>query len=346
MAGSGLQVQISEPSISGPTSARCTSSCRPGASNASAGQDYVDYDFNLTSGAYKTTYKRADGPNAETSQVTTPNYMIGFDDRWIRRVGRSRSAAQRVSTSSTVRKPDSRSAPADAATSTFADGEGRVHRQHRRPGSRHPLVRRCQQWPAHRAYARDVSRPRGDADEPPRVHAIPGIMDYLDYSTAAIGMTYQNSENQTAVTINGAADAVSTAIPTWELVTGAQGSVMVVGQVNASIIPRGRLLDTIADGFYRDELNSPVDQCWGDAHFLGASGLNFVAAIPNTDPAADRGRVRLEPHRSLRRAGSDRGHHLDLGEQRGNPVSPDGHSVHVVTGTASDLRERSHSART
>ena len=110
-------------------------------------------------------------------------------------------------------------------------------------------------------------------------------MDFVDYSTNAIGMTYQNSANQTAVTINGAADTVSTAVPTWELVTGAQGSAMVMGQVNVSTIPVGGTIDDVADGFYRDELNSPVDQCWGDPHFLGASGLNYLTAIPNTDPS-------------------------------------------------------------
>jgi hypothetical protein len=119
-----------------------------------------------------------------------------------------------------------------------------------------------------------------------RVHAIPGIMDYLDYSTAAIGMTYQNSANTNAVTIDGVADAVTTDVPSWELVTGAQGSVMVVGKVDASFLPVGGTLDTIADGFYRDELNSPYQQCTGDPHFLGASGLSITSAIPNTDPAA------------------------------------------------------------
>ena len=43
-----------------------------------AGKDYVDYDFTLTSGDYKTTYKRADGPNPETSRVVTDAYEIDY----------------------------------------------------------------------------------------------------------------------------------------------------------------------------------------------------------------------------------------------------------------------------
>ena len=46
------------------------------------GKDYVDYGFRLTSGEYKPTYRRADGPNPETSTVTTGAYEIGFSDRW------------------------------------------------------------------------------------------------------------------------------------------------------------------------------------------------------------------------------------------------------------------------
>ena len=47
----------------------------------------MDYDFNLTSGDYKTTYKRNGGSgssngNPETSTVTTPSYQRGFSDRW------------------------------------------------------------------------------------------------------------------------------------------------------------------------------------------------------------------------------------------------------------------------
>ena len=48
-----------------------------------AGQDYVDYDFRLTSGDYKTTYRRGTGPNPETSRSTTATYEIGCSDRWI-----------------------------------------------------------------------------------------------------------------------------------------------------------------------------------------------------------------------------------------------------------------------
>jgi hypothetical protein len=283
VSGSGVEVHISDP-IAAPQAASVYLFVSDGSLDPSAGQDYVNYQFNLTSGSYKTTYKRADGPNAETSQVTTANYQAGFDDRWIET--RWQIATGGATGVDILDGAKARFGLTTCARSnvTFSDGEGAFIANIDGPvrgirsyvgANSGPLTERT-----HVMY-RDREETRTNL----RVHAIPGIMDYIDYSTSAIGMTYQNSDNQTAVTIDGAADAVSTAVPTWELVTGAQGSVMVVGQVNTSIIPPGGTLTDVADGFYRDELNSPVDQCWGDAHFLGASGLSFVTAIPNTDPA-------------------------------------------------------------
>src|SRR5262249_772077 len=48
-----------------------------------AGTKYVAYQFKLSSGAYKTTYKLQDGPNPETSTVSTSFYTRKFSDRWL-----------------------------------------------------------------------------------------------------------------------------------------------------------------------------------------------------------------------------------------------------------------------
>jgi hypothetical protein len=280
--GSGVRVELTDPLVPGRKGVvylfRASAAADP-----SAGRDYVDYDFNLTSGAYKTTYKRADGPNAETSLVTTDNYRIGFDDRWIENEWRVDAGG-----GTGVDILDGVQARFGLATCgrsnvTFADGEGafianidgpvRAIRSYVGANSG-PLTQRT-----HILY-----RDRESTTTNLRVHAIPGIMDYADYSTTAIGMTYANSAHPEGVPIDGVADAISTATPTWELVTGEHGSVLVAGQVDTTVIPAGGTIDDVVDGFYRDELNSPVQQCWGDAHFLGASGLNFPNVIANTDP--------------------------------------------------------------
>ena len=64
-----------------------------------------------------------------------------------------------------------------------------------------------------------------------RVHAIPGIMDFYDYSAAAIGMQYPSSNNPGGVVIDGVPDAMATAAPTWEAVTGTPGTMVSVSTV-------------------------------------------------------------------------------------------------------------------
>ena len=56
-----------------------------------------------------------------------------------------------------------------------------------------------------------------------RVHGIPAVMSFLDYSAAATGMTYRNNNNLAGVTIDGVADAVAAGQLTWESVDGAAG---------------------------------------------------------------------------------------------------------------------------
>ncbi len=280
--GSGVQVLVEDPIDEGKRGwlylFRSAGTLEP-----SAGADYVDYDFNLTSGNYKTTYKRADGPNPETSIVTTPNYRIGFTDRWIENQWRIDAGdASGVDVLDGVKARFALST-CGRSNATFADAEGafvanidgpvRAIRSYVGANSG-PLTQRT-----HLFY-----RDRAEAVTNLRVHAIPAIMDFVDYSSDAIGMSYRNSVHQGGVTIDGAADSISAAVPEWELVTGNQGSVLVAGRVASSAFPSGASPDAVADTFYRDELNSPVNQCWGDAHFLGASGLNFPLAIPNTDP--------------------------------------------------------------
>ena len=43
-----------------------------------------------------------------------------------------------------------------------------------------------------------------------RVHAIPSFMDFIDYNSAACGMTYRSSTVPGGVTINGVDDTVPT----------------------------------------------------------------------------------------------------------------------------------------
>jgi len=111
-----------------------------------------------------------------------------------------------------------------------------------------------------------------------RVHEIPSIMDFVDYSAAATGMKYASSTLPGGVTIDGVQDAVPNGIPTWESVSGGQGTIVTTVRTDKDF-------STSEAQFYRDQQPAPEAQCWGDGAFLGASG-QVLGAVPNTDPQA------------------------------------------------------------
>lgn len=244
-----------------------------------AGQDYVNYQFNLTSGAYKTTYRRATGPNPETSKVTTAAYEVGFTDRWKEDSWKVRAAGATGVDILDGHKNQFSIGYCGRSNDTFAAGEGafvanidgpvRAIRSYVGANSG-PLTQRT-----HLMY-----RDRVDVVTNLRVHAIPGVMDFLDYSAAATGMTYRSSTVPAGVVIDGNADTVSTAVPAWEAVNGPQGQVFTRSTFATDV-------STVSAGtqwFYRDQTSPPEQQCWGDGSFLGASGPSVTVALPNTDP--------------------------------------------------------------
>lgn len=278
VAGSGVAVQVDDPN--GDDDQGWVHLFRTtGGLDPAAGRDYVDYEFRLTSGAYTTTYKRADGPNPETSRATTDTYEIGWSDRWIEDDWRIHAGS---ATGVDVLDGHKNQFAVDycgRSNATFADGEGafvanidgpvRAIRSYVGANSG-PLTQRT-----HYLY-----RARTDVVTNLRVHAIPAIMDYLDYSAAAQGMTYRSSALPGGVTIDGVQDAVPTTFPAWEAVDGAQGQVLTASSV-ATDAP-GIVEATV--GFYRDQATPTEAQCWGDSSYYGASGSWVQTAIPNTDP--------------------------------------------------------------
>ena len=167
VAGSGVAVAVDDPRGTHEQRLRLPLPAS-GALDPSAGKDYVDYDFTLTSGDYKTTYKRADGPNPETSKWSrTANYEIQFTDRWNEvswKVHRRRRLRGRH-----PRRPQEpvRHLHLRAQQRHLRRRRGCVRRQHRRSGPRHPLLRRRQQRAAHPADPPHVPRPRGRDHRPP-----------------------------------------------------------------------------------------------------------------------------------------------------------------------------------
>ena len=111
-----------------------------------------------------------------------------------------------------------------------------------------------------------------------RVHAISGVMDLYDYSPDATGMSYFNDLNQAGVPVDGQPDVVTAGPITWEMVTGAQGSLIMSHRIETDIEPFPY------SSYYSDDLATPVAQCEGDAFEYATSGLWVDHSIPNTDP--------------------------------------------------------------
>jgi hypothetical protein len=254
-----------------------------GSLDPSAGESYVDYDFHLTSGDYKSTYAIASGPNPETSGVATDFYSEdGLTDRWLDRGLRIFTGG---STGVDILDTDKvQFAPSSCGRSetTFSDAEGafvtntsgpvRAIRSYLGANSG-PYTQR-----EHVYYQR-----RQDVRTMLRVHGIPGVMSYLDYSPAASGMVYRNAANPSGLIIDGAPEdaAPSPGGPPWEQVTGAQGTLDIVSTLHTDIAPTPTLA-----GYYYDDSTPDGGhlQCSGDGSAFGASGTWITSALPATDP--------------------------------------------------------------
>lgn len=73
-----------------------------GATDPTAGKDYVRYEFRLTSGDYKATYKRADGPIRKRRRSPPARMTPASPTAGITTASRSRPVARPPSTSSTA----------------------------------------------------------------------------------------------------------------------------------------------------------------------------------------------------------------------------------------------------
>jgi len=275
----GVQVQVSDPTdfyLTGTVYLfRSTGSLDP-----AAGQDYVDYQFSLNSGDYKTTYKFSDGPNPENTTVTTPYYQHHFSDRWTS--DSIKITAAGASGVDILDRHKSLFAPGNCGRSedTFNDAEGAF------------IVNKNGPVRAIRSYIGANSGPstqrehvfydrREDVRTYLRVHAIPGVMDFFDYSPAASGMNYSNDLNPAGVTIDGVPETLgATGAPVWEKVDGPQGSLTSVHSV-ATSFPT-----PTAVGYYLDDATPSVTQCTGDAFAYGSSGNRVTSNLPDTDPSS------------------------------------------------------------
>ena len=276
--GSGIQLTLTDSLYGGSGYIylfRSDGSLDPG-----AGAHPVAYDFVLLSGDYRTTYNIQQGPNPENSIVSTDAYALHFADRWIR--DETRITVGGATGVDILDRHKNLFAPSTCTRSedTFSLGEGAF------------IVNRVGPVRALRGYVGANSGPttyriqafyagREDVSTVLRVHPIPGLMDFFDYSPAAVGMVFRDDLNPGGVVIDGINDTVAPGQFSWEMVSGAQGTLAMAVWVETNIPG----FDYTS--YYLDDSTPPVTQCTGDAFAYGSSGLWEDDPIPNTDPAVN-----------------------------------------------------------
>ncbi len=283
--GSGLQLTITDP-LQPANVGYVYLFKQDGTLDPAAGQAYVTYNFNLLSGAYKTTYNLlgtyGTTGNPENTSITTPYYSHHFQDRWtddeLHITAGVANGADILDRHKALFAPGNcvRSENTfDKGTPTF-QGEGAF------------IANRVGPVRAIRSYIGANSGPntqrehifyaqRQDIRTYLRVHAIPSIMDFFDYSPAATGMTYHNDLNLGGITIDGTPETPAAGQFQWEMVTGAQGSLVLSGATSTDV-------PSFSYTSYFLDDSTPITQCTGDAFAYGSSGVYVNMAIPNTDP--------------------------------------------------------------
>ena len=268
----------------------------PTLTGGGAGTDGVQYTFSLDSGAYEATYHMGAGanapnnsilPNPEHSTVVTPSYALSFGDRWLNdgltmtTGGASganileRGRVQLVP-STCGRSEDTfdnviPSSPYEAGYIVNLSGPVRAIRSSMGANS------------GQYTETTDIYYPqRQDTTVDLRVHLIPGAMVFDDLVTGTTGLTYSDSNTPGGVPIDGKPDAVSSAPATWQMVSGAQGS-LVTTQSLVSDIP-----GLVRSTYELDQSPASPAPCTGDGSAWGQNGAAVVGPgggnLPCTDP--------------------------------------------------------------
>jgi len=271
--GTGVEVRLDDPAVPGATG--YVYLFRSSTLDPSAGASYVDYDFSLASGDYRTTYNRTAGPNPEDSTITGSTYTAHFADRWlldeVTLTHGDRSGVDIVDRMKYRLIPGQCGRTED----TFDAGEGAF------------VVNKVGPVRGLRSYVGANSGPNTQATHAfygtsiettvdLRVHAIPGVASYLDLDRDAFGMTFRSPQAAGRVQVDGQPDAVATGVPSWWTFLGPQGGLGVSASVDTDLplTPATR---------YEDDVTPATTQCTGDGEAVGEAGAT-IGAVDCTDP--------------------------------------------------------------
>ena len=245
-----------------------------------------NYEFNLLSGDYKTTYKLEDGPNPENSTVTTPYYPHHFSDRWLTTrsgsprqgssgvdiLDRAKTALRARASAAAARTPST--TPRAPSSSTRAGPSARSGPTSARTAARSPS-----------ASTSSTSAARTSA---PTCGCTRSRASWTTSTTrpAAAGMTYTNNANTGGVPVDGVPDTVTPGTLAWETVDGSQGGLSIVHTIATDIA------GFTSSSYYLDD-KTPADRR-GDPVHRGHHGVRRQRSVDHPGHPEHR-----PPHRRL-----------------------------------------------
>lgn len=274
VANSGIEMKVTDP-LNTAQKGYVYLFRQNGTLDPGAGGQYGTYTFNLLSGNYKTTYKARDY-NPENSSVSTANYYHDYKDRWVNEILKIKAGASTEVDILDRHKVRFALGFCGRSEETFASAGGAFAANKNGPvrGIRSYLGANSGRYTQRDHFFYEQ---RQDLITYLRVHQIPGVVDFFDYSANAIGMRYYNPLVTGGVTIDGVPDQVPNGMIDWEMVTGEQGTLVHVHQLFSDI-----QFDDLTS-VYVDDLTPPETQCTGDSVAYAQSGP-WATGIPCTDP--------------------------------------------------------------
>lgn len=260
----------------------------------SGGTSGVVYNFSLDSGNYATTYKMGTGAlapnnvaalNPEHSTIKTSAYTLNYGDRWLN--NGATIAGGTPAGVSMLERGRYQFAPGVCGRSedTF-DGTATNPYEGGFVANISGPVRAIRSYiganSGEYTVNTDIFYPqREDSITDLRVHSIPSIMAFDDFTTAVTGMKYSDDQNSN-VPINGVGDTIAAAhAAAWQMVSGGAGSIVTTRNIATNIT--GLTQST----YYLDQNPASPAPCTGDAAAWGQNGIRVDGpggAIPCTDP--------------------------------------------------------------
>jgi hypothetical protein len=300
-ATSGLELRLVDPLTA--ASGYVYLFVQDGTLDPAAGVSYVAYDFSLDAGDYRSSYNTG-GIDAETGERNDDfGKPLNPEDSWIRTSVYERHWSYRWTCDhlslyggvNLVEREDYWIAPGACVRhiGTFNAQEGCFIANVSGPVRAIRSFLGANSGPSVQVD-RIYYRAREDVAIYLRVHPRSAVGTfYIDYTPAAIGMTYANDLNPGGVPVDGLPDDLILGAVTWELMTGEAGSLVHVHDLDTDIA----FADDEITLFYADEMDTETRLCSaclegceqlipiGDAHLIAASGIWITGALPNTDPA-------------------------------------------------------------